>query len=185
MLNKEKKAREVWEVIEAREAREAREAVCVFTTGSSNIRGYVLLKEDLEKKDIVIRIKLKGLSPGNHGFHIHRAGDLRDKCESLCSHFNPFNKNHGGPKDKDRHVGDLGNLIADEKGRVNIKMRDKQIKLRGKHSIIGRSMIIHEESDDLGRGKGKKREASLKTGNSGKRIACGIIGISKDSPYHK
>jgi superoxide dismutase, Cu-Zn family len=67
-------------------------------------------------------------------------------------------------------------------------MKDSLIKLKGKHSIIGRCVVIHKEEDDLGKGGLNKRgdiidtkihEESLKTGNAGKRIACGVIGYSK------
>ena len=67
-------------------------------------------------------------------------------------------------------------------------MTDKEIKLKGKYSIIGRSVVIHQGEDDLGRGgldennkviDKKKHQDSLKTGNAGKRIACGVIGYSK------
>ena len=150
------------------------EAVCVITNKSvKNLEGYVLFKEDLEKKDVIISVKLKGLSPGKHGFHIHKTGDLRKSCKSLCAHYNPFNQVHGGPNSKIRHVGDLGNIIANKKGEVNMKIRDKLIKLRGKYSIIGRSVVIHQDEDDLGKGGNKE---SLITGNAGARIGCGVIG---------
>ena len=159
------------------------EAVCVFTTGclANKIKGYVLFNEDLFENKTLIKIKLSGVSEGLHGFHIHKTGDLREQCTSLCSHYNPYNKNHGGLNDNECHVGDLGNIIADKNKNVKMKIKSNFIKLRGNKSIIGRSLIIHEDPDDLGKGK---NEDSLKTGNSGKRIACGIIGISKNSKYH-
>ena len=127
----------------------------------------------------IIDIKLKGLNKnGLHGFHIHEAGDLTDKCESMCAHFNPYNKPHGGPGSKDRHVGDLGNLKTDKNGNVTIVMSDTMIKLKGKANIIGRGLIIHADEDDLGLGT---NTASKINGNAGKRIACAIIGIAKDN----
>ena len=153
------------------------EAVCVFHSyQDSDIKGYVVFKEDLAKKDTIIKINLKNVPIGKHGFHIHRTGDLREGCSSLCSHYNPKNKNHGGPNDKERHAGDLGNITS-KNGSINRTMRDKLIKLRGKYSIIGRSVVIHEDEDDLGKGGNSE---SLKTGNAGKRIACGVIGYSKN-----
>ena len=152
------------------------EAVCVLTNTSSKINGYILFKEDLKKKETIIELHLKNVPKGEHGFHIHRTGDLREGCSSLCSHYNPYNKNHGGPDSKERHVGDLGN-IKSVNGTVNKIIRDKLIRLRGKYSVIGRSVVIHSERDDLGLGGNAE---SLKTGNAGKRIACGVIGYSKD-----
>ena len=152
------------------------EAVCVLTNTSSKINGYILFKEDLKKKETIIELHLKNVPKGEHGFHIHRTGDLREGCSSLCSHYNPYNKNHGGPDSKERHVGDLGN-IKSVNGTVNKIMRDKLIRLRGKYSVIGRSVVIHSDRDDLGLGGDAE---SLKTGNAGKRIACGVIGYSKN-----
>jgi len=158
--------------------------ICVF---NSNIEGYVEFIQE-EKKDTIININLTNVPQGKHGFHIHEAGDLTENCSSLCAHYNPKNKNHGGPNDKERHVGDLGNIQPNKNGVVKLKMTDKEIKLKGKYSIIGRSVVIHQGEDDLGRGgldennkviDKKKHQDSLKTGNAGKRIACGVIGYSK------
>jgi Cu-Zn family superoxide dismutase len=149
-------------------------AIAVF---DGKVRGTVTFEE--QGNYIIIDIQLKGLSKnGLHGFHVHEAGDLTDKCESMCSHFNPYNKSHGGPGSNERHVGDLGNLKSDKYGNVNIRMSDNMIKLKGKANIIGRGLIIHADEDDLGYGT---NQASKINGNSGKRIACAIIGISKDN----
>lgn len=152
------------------------EAVCVFN--ENGIQGNIILKEDLVNKLTAIYINLQGVKPGYHGIHIHRFGDLREGCQSVCEHYNPYNKNHGGPGDIERHVGDLGNILANKKGIVKSIIYDKMVKLRGKYSVIGRSIVIHENIDDLGRGGFKD---SKTTGHSGKRIACGIIGYSKNN----
>ena len=148
-------------------------AVAVF---DSSIKGLVRFTE--YEHEVVISVDIKGLKPNSkHGFHVHECGDLTDKCESMCAHFNPYGKNHGGPGDKERHVGDLGNLVADKNGRAKYVQRDEMIKLRGtKCNIIGRGLIIHEDEDDLGRGGQKD---SLVTGHAGKRIACAVIGYAK------
>ena len=78
---------------------------------------------------------------------------------------------------KERHVGDLGNIRPTREGKVEISFLDSLIKLRGPTSILGRSVVIHEDKDDLGLGLNQE---SKKTGNAGKRIACGVIGYSKD-----
>lgn len=146
-------------------------AVCVFNDG---IKGYVHFQEDLETRETIIKIRLENVPKGIHGIHIHETGDLRMGCKSLCAHYNPHGKVHGGPNDKDRHVGDLGNITS-KTGKINTTMRDKLIKLRGKYSVIGRSVVIHADEDDLGKGCDKE---SLITGNSGSRIACGVIGYA-------
>ncbi len=72
-------------------------------------------------------------------------------------------------------MGDLGNLKSDEEGRGFLAMSDNEVSLFGENSILGRSVVVHQGEDDLGRGN---NEESLTTGNSGKRIACGIIGLA-------
>jgi hypothetical protein len=94
-------------------------------------------------------------------------------------HFNPYNKTHGAPGMKERHVGDLGNIETNSKGEAQYVFYDDVIKLRGtKANIIGRGLIIHADEDDCGVGGDAE---SLKTGNAGKRIACAVIGYSKEN----
>ena len=153
-------------------------AIAVYNQGP--ILGTVRFMEDLQNKDVIIQIKISGLNKSSfHGFHIHESGDLSDKCESMCAHFNPYQKNHGCPGTKERHVGDLGNLVTNKKGQAKYSIIDNVIKLRGtKANIIGRGLIIHADKDDCGQGINPD---SLKTGNSGKRIACAVIGYSKEN----
>ena len=145
------------------------------------IKGTV--KFTKENKKIRIDINLSGLTPNhNHGFHVHEAGDLSEKCKSACAHFNPYNKTHGCPNsEKERHVGDLGNIQTDDCGNANYSFYDDVIKLYGRANIIGRSLIIHRDTDDCGNGVGELKEKSLLNGNAGDRIACAIIGYSKDN----
>jgi Cu-Zn family superoxide dismutase len=153
-------------------------AIAVFN--DNKIKGIVRFTENLNDKNIQIDVNITGLkSNSKHGFHIHEAGDLSDKCTSMCAHFNPYGKTHGCPGMKERHVGDLGNLLTNSKGQAKYTFYDNIIKLRGnKANIIGRGLIIHADEDDCGLGGD---EASLKNGNAGKRIACAIIGYSQDN----
>ena len=150
-------------------------AIAVFT---EDIVGNVKFIEEQNK--IRIDVFISGLKPNSlHGFHVHEAGDLSDKCTSMCSHFNPYKMTHGCPGMKNRHVGDLGNLQTNNKGEAKYSFYDDFIKLRGtKANIIGRGLIIHQDKDDCGQGGNAE---SLKTGNAGKRIACAVIGYSKDN----
>lgn len=148
--------------------------VCVLHQNNYNISGVIKFSQFNNK--VKIMYEIHGLKNGSHGFHVHNYGDLTDGCKSACSHFNPFNKTHGNRNEKNSHVGDLGNIVC----KNNIckgYFYDNKISLdyKNKNCIIGRSIIIHEYKDDLGKGK---NEESLKTGNAGKRIACGIIGIT-------
>ncbi len=112
-----------------------------------------------------------GLTPGKHGFHIHQFGDCSKlDGKSAGGHFNPEGVNHGGPTASVRHVGDMGNLVADENGVAHLDAVDKLLSFSGKHSIIGRGIVIHAGEDDL---------TSQPTGAAGARVACGVIGIAK------
>ena len=152
-------------------------AIAVF---NEDIKGTVRFTEEHENNQIRIDLHIRGLKPnGLHGFHVHEAGDLTDKCTSMCAHFNPYGSTHGCPGMKERHVGDLGNIHANQKGEAKYTFYDNIIKLRGsKCNIIGRGLIIHADEDDCGQGGNAD---SLKTGNSGKRIACAVIGYSKEN----
>ena len=68
-----------------------------------------------------------------------------------CAHFNPYNTLHGDISDNvnNRHVGDLGNILVDSHGNAKYSFNDKIIRLRGKRNIVGRSVVIHADEDDL------------------------------------
>lgn len=113
---------------------------------------------------------ISGLQPNaQHGFHIHEFGDCSDPSfQTAGGHYNPEGKEHGEPGAQS-HVGDLGNLSSDAKGRVKTEMVIEN--LNGySNKILGRSVVIHKSADDL---------KSQPAGNSGDRIACGVIGILK------
>lgn len=153
-------------------------AIAVF---SGNIYGTVKFVE--RNLSVNVILDLHGLKKnGLHGFHVHTYGDLTDGCNSACAHFNPFNSTHGCPGRNDRHVGDLGNIQTDLFGNASYFFNDNIISLNpvSPCCIIGRMLIIHENEDDCGLGIGDLRAESLKTGNAGKRIACAIIGYSKN-----
>ena len=115
------------------------------------------------------------LPAGEHGFHIHTNGDLREEgCMGACSHFNKGPKrNHGGPPGSggERHTGDLGNIE-----KTDHVYRYKLVGVTVSE-LMGRTLIVHADPDDLGKGS---EDDSLTTGHAGKRIACAIIGRAKD-----
>ena len=154
-------------------------AIAVFQ--GPEVYGTVRFKQDNKIVNIYINLSGTGLIPnGQQGFHIHEYGDLSDGCNSACAHYNPFGKLHGCPGASERHVGDLGNLNIDLFGNAKYSTSDDVISLSGNYSIIGRSLIVHQNKDDCGLGQGPLREESLKTGNAGKRIACAVIGFAKN-----
>ena len=147
-----------------------KKAVCVLhPTEGNNAHGVVTFTQS--DSGIIVKADIEGLSTGKHGFHVHEYGDCSDPTgKSAGGHFNPENKDHGAPWDIDRHVGDLGNVTADENGMAHLEMIDTVISLNGKNSIIGRGIIVHAGEDDL---------VTQPTGNAGARVACGVIGIAK------
>ncbi|SCN66880.1 probable superoxide dismutase [Fusarium fujikuroi] len=144
--------------------------------GDSKVSGTVIFEQESESAPTTITWDITGNDPNaKRGFHIHTFGDNTNGCTSAGPHFNPHNKTHGAPSDETRHVGDLGNLETDGQGNAKGSVTDSLVKLIGPHSIIGRTVVIHAGTDDLGKGD---NEESLKTGNAGPRPACGVIGIS-------
>lgn len=80
--------------------------------------------------------------------------------------------NHGGRDAVVRHVGDMGNIIANEDGYAEFEFEEPMVMLYGENSVMGRGCVIHAEADDLGLGGD---EGSLATGNAGGRLSCGTI----------
>jgi len=137
-------------------------AICVFPG-----HGYVLLDQKPSGCRLEIVIHDWPGKDGSVGFHAHEFGDIRS-CDHTGAHYNPDGKKHGGLSGE-RHLGDFGNINI-RNGRVNqIIYAGVSVK-----ELIGRSLIIHDQEDDLGLGD---HSTSSETGNSGKRVLCGVIGI--------
>ena len=136
---------------------------------SDAVKGTILLMQ-APNTPTLIKGTITGLKPGLHGFHIHEFGDMSKGCESMGGHYNPDNVNHGDLKEG--HVGDLENVTADENGVAKFSIVASRVDLMGERSVIGRGIVIHEDEDDLGKGGDAE---SLKTGNAGERLACGVI----------
>ena len=149
------------------------EAICVLR---GKVEGTIRFKQEKEDGPTVVTGEVTGLKEGKHGFHIHEFGDYSNGCVSAGSHFNPSGKDHGGPGDDNRHAGDLGNIVAGADGKAPINIKDSQIPLSGPNSIIGRSVVVHEDEDDLGQGG---HPDSKTTGHAGGRLACGVVGYAQ------
>jgi Cu-Zn family superoxide dismutase len=145
-------------------------AVCVLhPTEGNKVNGTVYFTKT--DSGVQVTVNIEGLAPGKHGFHIHEFGDCSAvDGTSAGGHFNPGGHEHGSPNSEMRHKGDLGNVEANEEGVAQMEYLDKHLKLNGINSIIGRSIIVHADEDDL---------TSQPTGNAGARVACGVIGIVK------
>lgn len=132
--------------------------------------GNAHLKQQADK--VFIHLEAKGLTPGVHGIHFHAEG----KCDppdfkTAGDHFNPHHKQHGFKNPKGFHSGDLPNIKANADGTVTAILESETVTLLpGKpNSLVkegGTSLIIHEKADDY---------VTDPSGNSGARIACGVI----------
>ncbi|KAF2362156.1 Superoxide dismutase copper/zinc binding domain [Trinorchestia longiramus] len=139
-----------------------------------SIRGFLTLRQEHPPVGATrITGFITGLTPGPHGFHIHQTGNLTEGCKSTGGHYNPFQREHGAPMDRIRHVGDLGNIFANSAGEARVDVSDHLVSLVGPNSVIGRAFVVHEGIDDLGQGG---HESSKTTGNAGGRVGCGVIG---------
>lgn len=143
------------------------EAVAVLSsTEGQKVRGVLLFQQ--QEEGVRVTGQVTGLAPGKHGFHIHEFGDLRDpEGNSAGGHYNPDGHKHGGPEDHERHAGDLGNITADARGVARVDTLAKDLKL---HYVIGRSIVVHGDEDDL---------KSQPTGDAGPRVALGVIGFAE------
>ena len=125
---------------------------------------------------VFVTASVSGLSPGQHGFHIHEKGNCSAAdASSAGAHFNPSGAKHGGQVGAVRHGGDLGNLRADANGYAQASIEVMGITLGAEaNSIIGRAVIVHGGPDDL---------KSQPAGNSGPRVACGLISKNPDKIF--
>ena len=120
-----------------------------------------------------VRIVVTGyrLPPGVHGLHIHAVGQCQPpEFTTAGAHFNPTGKKHGTQNPEGAHAGDLPNLNVQASGEGGIDTVTKAVTLGpGPTSLFGdngTSMVIHAAADDM---------KTDPTGNSGGRIACGVI----------
>ena len=139
-------------------------------TATNNVKGTVTFAEEAD--GVQVHAEIEGLTPGSHGFHVHEFGDCSaGDASSAGPHFNPTSKPHAGPDSPERHVGDMGNVDADASGKAKLDYLDHYISLTNdQQSVIGRSIVVHAKADDL---------KSQPAGDSGARIACGVIGQAK------
>ena len=139
-------------------------------TDGNKVSGTVTFTEVAD--GVQVHAEIAGLTPGNHGFHVHEFGDCTAADGSSAGgHFNPTNQPHAGPDADARHVGDMGNIEVDASGAAKLDYLDHSMSLSNdERSIIGRSVVVHAKADDL---------KSQPAGDSGARVACGVIGRAK------
>jgi Cu-Zn family superoxide dismutase len=112
---------------------------------------------------------ITGLQPGEHGIHIHQTGDCSNNAEAAGPHWSGQGAQHGAPDApiQERHAGDFGNLEADDAGNADF---EETVELdMPLDSLIGKALIVHAGQDDL---------ETQPSGDSGARVACGVIEMS-------
>ena len=123
---------------------------------------------------VQVTVQVRDLPPGVHGIHLHAVG----RCDppdfmSAGGHFNPTNRQHGLRNPQGPHAGDLTNLTVEANGTGSLQETNASVTLApGAASLVdgdGTALVIHDAPDD---------EATDPTGNSGGRIACGVVARS-------
>jgi Cu-Zn family superoxide dismutase len=135
--------------------------------------GWARLVEDATGI-VHVSVHVKGLTPGLHGIHVHRAGDCTPPFTAAQSHYDPLGAHHGLDAPAGPHAGDLPNLVVNEDGVGHLDTTTDRVTLtNGPTSLfdmtvgqVGSSFIIHAGEDD---------QVTDPTGNSGARVACAVI----------
>ena len=175
------------------------QAYCLLSNVESQPVGRVDFIEIPNEWLTKIDITVWNQCPGLHGIHVHEGhaidntsnnfcpGRKADQpkitkqdlfnqcCKALGGHFNDDSQSvHGSPEDDytRRHIGDLGNISVSRDGQGFKTLYDRLIMLRGRWNVINRSIVLHQNSDDLGRGQNSE---SIKNGGSGDPVAFGLI----------
>ena len=137
------------------------------SSSGNNVAGTVVFVE--EGRKVFVIAEVTGLKPGPHGFHVHEKGDCSAAdFSSAGGHFNPTSQPHGDPAAGAHHVGDMPVLVADASGKATARaeLRTMSIGGGGASDIVGKAVVVHADPDDF---------RTQPAGNSGARIACGVI----------
>ena len=141
----------------------------VHAAAGGKVEGVVTFTQGAD--GVHVNARITGLTPGNHGFHIHEFGDCSAAdFASAGGHFNPSGDPHAGLDVPARHSGDMGNIVAGADGVATLDVTDAKLAFDGPTSLLGRGLIVHASADDL---------KTQPTGNAGGRLACGVIGAAK------
>lgn len=136
-------------------------------TKGSSVQGTVTFRQ--QGAVVHVKAEISGLAPNTeHGFHIHDKGDCSSgDGMSAGGHFNPNGKPHG-PQSAEHHAGDMPSLMADGYGNASATFDLHGVSVGGTEpDVVGHGLIVHKDPDDF---------KTQPTGNSGARLACGVIG---------
>ncbi len=147
--------------------------VTIAAASESKVAGTVTFTKAGDTIKVVA--KLTGLTPGDHGFHVHDKGDCSSPdAKSAGGHFNPVGVDHGAPGSEVHHSGDLGNIVAGKDGTaelsVDLPSSHLSLDADAPNYIVGRAVIVHGGADDM---------KSQPSGNAGPRVGCGVIALAK------
>ena len=144
-------------------------AKAVLTSTDGKEVGTVVLTQT--KTGVRLRVSVKDLAAGEHGIHIHAVGKCEPPFTSAGPHFNPNEKKHGLRSREGHHAGDMNNLRVPKSGKASTTLTNNDVTLeKGKPNSLlrdgGTAIVIHAGADD---------QLTDPAGNSGDRIACGVI----------
>lgn len=149
-------------------------AVQPIVVSLDNSRGEEIGEATLSEtnKGVQIKLQAEGLSPGIHAIHFHEKGLCEPPAfQSAGPHYNPYGKEHGLENPRGPHAGDMQNIFSDKNGNVKTTIYNPRVTLKkGKKNSLrdmdGSALVVHEKGDD---------QKTNPAGNSGNRVACGVI----------
>jgi Cu-Zn family superoxide dismutase len=152
-------------------AKTAKAVATLESRSGSTVTGKVTFTQHGNK--VAMKVEVSGLTPGLHAIHLHDKGDCSaPDAASAGGHWNPTSENHGKWAHAPFHHGDIGNLVADAKGKAELTLESDLWTLGdGKPSdVVGHAVVVHAKEDDF---------TTQPTGNAGGRVACGVIATAK------
>jgi superoxide dismutase, Cu-Zn family len=147
-----------------------RSAEVKLQSQDSKVSGTVHFTEEAGGVHVVADVK--GVKPGEHGFHLHEKGDCSTPdYKSAGGHFNPAKAPHACDPTDPRHAGDFGNITVDKDGNGHLDFTTKALSFEGPNSVLGKAVILHTGVDDC---------KTQPTGNAGDRLACGVVNAGME-----